>query len=82
MQHVLLLPTILVEQILQFRSGWTTYSAWDQKKLWTTVAFQDGGFTTAIIAQMMPELCAQIVSLWLQLSQVNIIPVYSLHSYT
>ena len=62
MQHVLLLPTILAEQILQFQSGWTMYSAWELRKLWTTAVFQDGAFTTVAIALMMPELCVQIVS--------------------
>ena len=62
MQHVLLLPTILVEQILQFHSGWTMYSARDLRTLWTIAVFQDGGFTTAAIAQMMQELCVQTVS--------------------
>ena len=62
MQHVLSLLIFSVEQTLQFQSGWTVYSARDQKKFWMTVVFQDGGLTTVIIAPMMLGLCVQTVS--------------------
>ena len=62
MQHVLSHLIFLVEQTLQFQSGWTMYSARDQKKFWMTVVFQDGGLTTVIIASMMLGLCVQTVS--------------------
>ena len=64
MQLVLSLVTILVEQMLQCPSGWTIFSALDQRKFLMTAVFLDGGFTVVLITITMLELCVQTVSLY------------------
>ena len=63
-QPVLSLPITLVKRTLLYHSGWTVFSARDQRRLWMTAAFQGGGVTAVLITTMMLELCVQTVSLY------------------
>ena len=73
MQHVPSLLLILVEQIIQFHSGWIMCSVQDPKRFWMTAVFQDGEFTAVIIGSMMLELCVQIVSVLFSMDTCSVI---------